>query len=347
MRFGYSYFLFLEVLPLLVFVISMILFKKRVKALSEKFDIKLIERYRETDIKKQYLYRNLFISIALFLLILSLARPQIGIKKVTINQPLKNIYFAIDLSSSMSAKDVNPSRIERAKLDVLSVINTLQNEKVGLIFFSNNAFLQSPATTDYDIIINILQALSDEITINTKTNIISPILLTKTLLTEKTRATKPGGNDANSTLLVILTDGEDNYEGFNKRLKRLKGMPFKLFFVVIGTPFGSPIPIKTEDGNIHYLKNSSGNLILTKLNTEKIRQIIKKTGGGYIVSKNPLYDTKKIKNSYKNLKSKIVKKEFSIKKELYQIPLALSLIFIILYLSIVFKNKEFFGETKE
>ena len=338
MRFEYSYILLFEIFPIIIFIIPILKFKNKVKSLSNNFNIKLIQRYVEANLRKQNFYKALFISLALFFLILSLARPQVETKKVVTNQPLKNIYFAVDLSSSMRAKDTTPSRLGRARLDILSVINTLQNEKVGLIFFSNNAFLQCPATTDYDIVINMIQAISDETTVNTKTNIISPILLTRSLL---------GKNEAYASLLVMLTDGEDNCSRFSKRVKHLKDIPFKVFFTIIGTPFGAPIPEKADDGSIHYLKNSYGNLILTKINIDKVKQIIKKIGGGYIVSKNPLYDTKNIKNSYKNLKSKVVKKEFRIKRELYQIPLTFSLIFIILYLSMVFKNKEFFGEAKK
>jgi len=337
MRFEYYHILFLEVIPISVFILSILIFRNRSRLLEKNFNIELLERYIEVDLRKQNLYKALFISLALFFLIISIARPQIGSRKTIINQPLKNIYFAVDLSSSMKAKDISPSRLERAKIDILSVINTLQSENVGLIFFADNAFLQCPATTDYDIITNIVQSISDETTVNKKTNIISPILLTKSLLK----------NNGYSSILIVLTDGEDNYEEFNKRLKYLNGISFKLLFILIGTPYGTPIPDKTDNGNIHYLKNSYGNLILTKINTAKIKQIISKIGGGYIISKNPLYDTKYAKNSFKNLRSKVKKKEFTVKRELYQLFLVLAIICIILYLSIIYKNKEVFGAVKE
>ena len=331
MRFEYNYLLLLEILFPIIFVSTLVFFNRKRKRLGKRFNLKLIDNYIEIDLKRQNFYNSLFLSLALFFAILSLARPQSGDKKVIVNQPLRNIYFALDLSSSMRAEDVSPSRIERAKLDILSVINSLDNEKVGLIFFSNRAFLQCPATTDYDIVINTIQSISDKTTIDTKSNIISPILLAKSLLSR---------DEAYSSLLVILTDGEDNYDKFNKRLKELRGIKFRIFFTIVGTPFGAPIPKKSSDGTIHYLKNRDDNIIITKINIQRIKDIVKRTGSSYIISKNALYDTKNIQNGFKHLKSKIIRKEFNVKRELYQIPLALSIAFIILYLSITAKKPE-------
>ncbi len=332
MRFKYIWVLGTLIIPILYLLLVLIRVKNNEK------EISLFKRFLLVDPKRQIIYNNLFLSLSIIFLIISIARPQAGITKVKSEQPVKKIYLAIDMSASMRTGDVSPSRLERAKLDSLSIINSLNGEKIGIILFSDRAYLYLPATNDYDVVINSLQAISENTTVNLKTNLTSPIRLFDTLLKNETK---------DKTLLVILTDGEDNIDKFSARLRKIRNTKINTLIVGIGTDSGAPVPESYTKDTIIYLEDNNGVPVISKLNIEIIKRIANTVNGSYFISENILYDTKRIKNKINSLKYSVKRAEFTVKRELFQLPLAVAIAFLIIYSTVYFKNKEYFLLEKE
>lgn len=202
---------------------------------------------------------------------LALARPQWG-ETSEVTQALgEDILFLVDCSRSMSATDVRPSRLARAKFAIEDFVQQHGRGRVGLVAFAGQAFLQCPLTFDYDAFRESLQVL-DEKTI--------PVVGTDIgrALDEAFRAMEK--NDRRK-IMVLLTDGEDLEKGGVKRAQELAEKGVVVFTLGVGTPAGSPIQIQKEGGGVDFLRDSSGKIVESRLDEETLRAIAQTTKGSY------------------------------------------------------------------
>ena len=324
MRFKYPLILITLIFPIFYFAINAIKIRKHSEIIGS------IERFQYSDLKRQAVINKLLLTLSIIFTILALSGPQTGRRLKITEKYVKDIYLALDLSASMKANDVDGPRILRAKLDSLSIVNSLKGERVGLIIFSSNAYLYTPATDDYDIVIRALQSISEKTTVDEYTNLTSPILLFKTVLSH---------NSDIPTALIIFTDGEDNVPKFSSRAKRVKRTNINTLIVGIGSLYGSPIPVENSGNGPGCLKNRHGDTVITKLDIEKIKRLSGLLNGSYFISKDILYDSKRIIKFVRSVRSKTKKVKFEVKRDLFQIPLSLAILLIILYTVIIVRNR--------
>lgn len=203
---------------------------------------------------------------------LALARPQYGFHWEEAKRKGIDILFAIDTSRSMLAQDVNPDRLTRAKLAVVDLLSKLEGDRVGLIAFAGEAFLQSPLTLDYDAFRQSLDAIDTSVIPKGGTDVASAI-------EEADRAFKQG--TPSHKILILITDGEDlQGNGISVARAAAEG-GMKVFTVGVGTATGELIPFRNDSGGVQFLKDDKGQVIKSRLDEEVLRQIADSTGGFY------------------------------------------------------------------
>src|SRR5205807_1022788 len=174
---------------------------------------------------------------------------------------------------SMLSNDVQPTRLDRVKLAIQDLISQLQGDRVGLIAFAGRPFLQAPLTIDYDAVVEAVNDLDTKTIPEGGTNISSAITL----------ATQSFGKSAmGNRALVIFTDGEELSGDAVKTAKEAADAGVRIFTVGVGTPQGSLIPVTGDDGQTAFVKDSAGQVVKSKLDDKRLREIAQATGGFYI-----------------------------------------------------------------
>jgi len=211
--------------------------------------------------------------ISLGLLITAIARPQYGSKLTEVKRKGIEIIIALDVSNSMLAEDIQPNRLENAKMAISRMVDRLENDKIGLIVFAGDAYIQMPITTDYGAAKLFLNSINTQVVPKQGTSIASAIRLgmrSFTPETEKSRA------------IVIITDGENHEEGAMEAAKEAADAGILVHTIGIGSPQGVPIPVSNASGVTDYRKDIDGKVVITKLNESLLRDIASATGGIYV-----------------------------------------------------------------
>ncbi|MBR5194388.1 MAG: VWA domain-containing protein, partial [Bacteroidaceae bacterium] len=208
---------------------------------------------------------------ALALTIFMLARPQFGSKMETVKRSGVEAVIALDISNSMMAEDVTPSRLEKAKKLISRLVDTFNNDKVGMIVFAGEAFTQLPITSDYISAKMFLESINPSLITTQGTDIGAAIRLAMKSFTP---------NDGVGRAIVVITDGENHEGGAVEAAKEAAEKNMQVFILGIGSPDGSPIPV--ERGRNDFRKDKDGNVIVTRLNEQMCQEIAKAGNGVYI-----------------------------------------------------------------
>jgi Ca-activated chloride channel family protein len=207
------------------------------------------------------------------LVLVSLAEPRWGYTFQDVKRKGLDLLIAVDTSRSMLSNDVQPNRLDRVKLAVQDLINELQGDRVGLIAFAGRAFLQAPLTIDYDAVVEAINDLDTKTIPEGGTNISSAIAL----------ATQSFGKSATGNrALIIFTDGEELSGDAVKTAKEAADAGVRIFTVGVGTPQGSLIPVTGDDGQMAFVKDSAGQVVKSKLDDKRLREIAQATDGFYV-----------------------------------------------------------------
>lgn len=208
--------------------------------------------------------------VASGLLLFALARPQFGTRVETVRSIGQDIVVAIDLSRSMLAEDVSPNRLERARLAIFRLMEQLHGDRIGLVAFAADAFVQSPLTTDYSAAGMFLTAMHPDMMPVQGTDLGAALRVSLDALDQGARESK---------VLVIVTDGEDHEDNFEDERQRLRAMGVQLHVVAIGSTAGVPIPVYDEEGiRTGFLRDEDGAVVTTRLDEDAIRRLVGSSG---------------------------------------------------------------------
>ncbi len=269
--------------------------------------------------------------LALTLLIFAAARPQYGTKEETIKRQGIEMMVALDISNSMLAEDIAPSRLEKAKQMLTSMINRFQNDKVGLVVFAGNAFTQLPITCDYVSAKTFLQNIDPSLIPAQGTAIGKAI---------ETSMQSFGADESEaSRVIILITDGENHEDDAVGAAKQAREKGVKVLVVGIGKPEGSPIPVSAGSNN--YLKDRQGQVVVSRLNEAMCRQIAEAGGGIYVRADNTNSAVKILEKEIDKLaKTELESKVFTAYNEQYQsFVLVALLILVIDFFIFARKNK--------
>ncbi|HAZ12331.1 MAG: hypothetical protein A2X86_03750 [Bdellovibrionales bacterium GWA2_49_15] len=299
---------------------------KRKAALIEKFvSAELKERLLANFLPQRQKLKAVVLILSFTCAVLALIGPRWGFHWEEVKRRGVDIIIALDVSKSMMAEDISPNRLERAKRKIGDFLNMLQGDRVGLIAFAGTSFLQSPLTLDYGAIKLFLDELD--------TNLI-PVPGTALGDAISKAMASFDQNDKKSRVLVLITDGEDHVGNPLEAAKKAGEQQIKIYTIGIGKDEGAPIPDKENGG---FKKDSSGNLILTKLDEQTLQKIALETGGSYVRSVSGDLD---LENVYKDITLKVEDKDLKSGKrqrfeERFQwfVLLALLLLIIELFIS--------------
>jgi Ca-activated chloride channel family protein len=211
---------------------------------------------------------------AVALLMLALARPQFGDQPASLRHEAHDIMFVLDLSRSMNARDVAPSRLEAAKRAAAAIARALPNDRVGLVVFGGNAFLQLPLTLDHSVFSRFLDRASTEEIPDPATNLELAANITTAALN------RSGGHGAR--VAVILSDGEDTEGKLMAAIEAFTHDHIRAYTVGVGTPQGGPIPERDSTGAEVDHRDWTGAVVITRLHEDNLRDIGSQTGGTYV-----------------------------------------------------------------
>ena len=237
------------------------------------------------------------------LLIISLLGPNFGIKEEKVEVVGKDIMIAVDLSESMNANDIQPSRIEKVKFEIKKIVDEFSGDRIGIIMFSGEAFVQCPLTYDKNALNLFVETLNTGLVPNSGTDFGPPLELGLSKLQDE----NSGDNDFKSKIIILFSDGEDFGEDTDQSIEKIKENSLKLYSVGIGTDEGSKI--LDDFGN--FKKDNKGNDVITKLNSSSLRETADKTGGKYYeISKNK-NEINQMITEIKNIKGDIIDQQTS------------------------------------
>ncbi|TSA39270.1 MAG: VWA domain-containing protein [Porphyromonadaceae bacterium] len=211
--------------------------------------------------------------LAFGIMVLALARPQFGTKLSEVKRKGIEMIIALDVSNSMMAEDIQPNRLENAKMAIGRLVDRLENDKIGLIVFAGDAYIQMPVTTDYMAAKLFLNSINTQIVPKQGTAIGSAIHLAMRSFTP---------NSDKSRAIVMITDGENHEEGAIEAAKEAGDAGIIIHTIGIGSAQGVPIPVTSASGQKDYRTDYEGKVIISKLNEDLLRQIAAAGGGTYV-----------------------------------------------------------------
>ena len=211
--------------------------------------------------------------IAITLLITALARPQFGSRVETVQREGQDILIALDLSASMVAEDVAPNRLNKAKFAIADLINRLEGDRVGLVAFAGDAFVQCPLTVDYGAATLFLNAMVPDMMSVQGTNLGQALSVAMDAFSE---------TDRRHRVLVVITDGEDHENQMEEAVDRAVEEGVRLYPVGIGSTEGVPIPeLNTEGRAQGFKRDRDGAVVTTRLDESTLQMMADRTGGSY------------------------------------------------------------------
>jgi len=211
--------------------------------------------------------------ISIVLVVLALANPQIGTKIEEVKQVGIDVFILLDVSLSMKAEDIKPSRLDKAKHEISKLVQRLQGDRIGLIVFSGEAYVQFPLTTDYSAANLFLSAVDVTSVPQPGTAIGAAINLALTSFK---------GEEETKKAIIIITDGEDHEGELESVINDAVEKGIAIYAIGLGSPSGVPIPIRNAAGvQTGYKKDNMGNTVLTKLDEATLETIADLGNGRY------------------------------------------------------------------
>ena len=247
---------------------------RRGRALLDRFgEHDLVRRLRASVNVTAVRWKGALVLAAVALLALALARPQFGTRVETLRQQGQDVMVALDVSRSMYAEDVAPNRLERAKIEIGRIIQRLDGDRIGLVAFAGDAFVQSPLTADYGAAMMFLTAMDPTLMSTQGTDLARAVVVAVEALEE----TPP-----ENRIVVIVTDGEDHEGGLAEAIVAAADAQVTIHTVGVGSPEGVPLPdVEGIEASGRFRRDDQGNVITTRLNETALQDIALQTDGEY------------------------------------------------------------------
>ena len=269
-RFEDPIYLYLLILiPILVLMQFWMVYQQK-KRLRRFGDINLVRELMPNVSRHRPRVKFILLIAALALMIVMLARPQMGTKINHEKRTGIETIIAMDISNSMLAEDVVPSRLDRAKMMVENLVDHFTNDKIGLIVFAGDAFVQLPITSDYVSAKMFLSNIDPSMIDVQGTDLAAAIKMATNSFTQEQGIGKA---------IIVITDGEDHEGGALEAAREAKDKGMGVFVLGIGSPKGAPIPI---GGGNDYIKDETGQTVMSALNEDMCKQVAEAGGGAYI-----------------------------------------------------------------
>ncbi|CAN5611531.1 VWA domain-containing protein [soil metagenome] len=272
-RFAHPEYLYaLAVVPIIIILFFVMRLMKR-KAWKKLGDTSLVSQLAPSVSKGKPLIKMILFCIAYSLLVVGLANPQIGTKLEEVKREGVDVIIALDVSNSMKAQDIKPDRLERAKQAISRFIDKLENDRIGIIIFAGQAYVQLPITTDFNAAKLFLSTIDTDIIPTQGTAIGTAIDLALESFV---------GEDNKHKALVIITDGENHEDDAVESAKKANEQGVLIHTIGMGSPDGAPIPVFHNGVQVDFLKDQDGNTVITKLDQTVLEKIAAEGKGIFV-----------------------------------------------------------------
>jgi len=317
LNFAQADFLLLLLLIPLFFVLYAVMRRVRRKRIERFGDPALVSALMPSASKAKGWVRLSIFSLAFFFFIVGLARPQIGAKLKEHKTKGVEIMICLDVSNSMLAEDYSPNRLDRAKLAISRLVDKLSGDRIGLIVFAGESFVQLPITTDYvsaKMFMNTVSTESVPVQGTALGEAINMAIKSFSAQSEKSRA------------IIIITDGENHEDDPVAAARQAAELGIRVFAIGIGSPEGKPIPMNGE-----LLKDKDGNIVVTRLDESILQQVADAGNGAYVRAGNSEFGLQPVVDSIKKMDEEefnsVVFEEFD-EQYMYFFAIALALFVI-------------------
>ena len=291
-RFEDPIYLWLLVLIPVLVLVRFISYRNQKKKLRKFGDPKLLKELMPDVSRFRPSVKFWILLAALALLIIMLARPQMGTKISQEKRTGIETIIALDISNSMLAEDIVPSRLDRSKMMVENLVDHFTNDKIGLIVFAGDAFVQLPITSDYVSAKMFLSSIDPSMMATQGTDIAAAINMGMNSFTQEEGIGKA---------IIVITDGEDHEGGALEAAEAAKKKGMRVYVLGVGSSQGAPIPIP---GTGNYMKDNTGNTVMSALNEDMCKQVAAAGGGVYIHVENNSAAQQQLDNELDKLSKK-------------------------------------------
>ncbi len=321
MKFGDPHFFWLY-LAIPVLIGFFIWAYQRRQAMLKRFaSLSLVPRLTSSSGLPRQVVRWTMFLLFFFFVVFALARPRFGVKMEMIERKGVDIVVGLDISRSMLAEDITPNRLKRAKHEIGKFIDLLKGDRIGLIVFAGESFVQCPLTLDYGAAKMFLDAVSTGWVQVQGTALEDAIGHASRAFRSKSQKSK---------VLILLTDGESHEGDAIRAARDAVEEGVKIYTIGIGSEKGVPIPVRKGGGNVVYKKDNAGNLVLTRLDQEILERIAIEGKGKYFHAGTDLNLTRIYEEIMEMEKGDLGLNRMSVYEERYQFFLLLALVFLLI-----------------
>lgn len=305
-----------------VLILIFLLYRKwRKNALRRMGNIEIVSQLMPTVSEKKPLLKFILFLFAFVFLIFGLANPQIGTKIEEVKREGSDIIICLDVSNSMKAEDYKPNRLEKAKQAIEKLIYKLNNDRIGIIVFAGQAFVQLPITTDYAAAKLFLEHIDTDM-IPVQGSVISSAIE----LAEKSFGSEEGKNKA----IIVISDGESHDDNAIDAVKSCVEKGIVVHTIGIGSPEGTPIPVYRGKIIAGYKKDKDGNTVITKLNENVLREIALAGNGIYIRAGQGEFGLTTLQDKISKMDKKVFEEKiYTDYEDRFQIFIAISLFLLV------------------
>nr|WKN34350.1 VWA domain-containing protein [Tunicatimonas sp. TK19036] len=271
---------------LLIFIVGYILYLTRVIRINRVISVGF----------RPVFFKIILRTLYFLLFVVALLGPLMGKATKEIQAVGKDIFILVDLSQSMNATDVQPSRLEKMKYELKDVVKAFSSDRIGLIIFSSEAFIQCPLTYDQSALNMFIDALNTGLVPNSGTDF-SPALR---LALDKFKSDEENPSQQKSKVLLLISDGEDFGENTTAISEEIQQNAIRLFTLGVGTEQGSQLIVRGVPKT-----DRSGNVVVSKLETDALKRLASQTGGQYFEISNQQDDTERMVSSVSQIEGEL------------------------------------------
>ncbi len=321
-RLAHKEFLYLFALvPVFIFLFWWMWSRK--KAALKKFgQVLLVQKLVAGTSQAKPLLKFIFMMLALVFLIAGIVDPQVGSRLEEVKRSGLDIMIALDVSNSMKAEDIRPNRLERSKQAISHFIDRLKGDRIGLVVFAGEAYVQLPITTDYGAAKLFLSTIDNDIVPTQGTAIGKAIDMAASSFNDSTRQ---------HNAIIVITDGENHEDDAMEAAKKAREAGIRIFAIGMGSSAGAPIPVMNNNTRVGFKQDENGQTVISKLNELALAQVADAGGGKFVRATNSDDGMGIIMKELETMQ----KKEFSSKmftdyEDQFQYFLAAALLFLLM-----------------
>lgn len=332
-----DYFYALLVIPVLAGLFIWMLYWRK-KAIRRYGDWLIMQRLVPAMSINRQIFKFIILAIAYLMIVIGLANPQLGSKLVEGERKGIDMMVALDVSNSMLAQDIKPDRLERSRQAISKLIDKLGNDRIGIIVFAGNAYVQLPITTDHSAAKMFLSTISTKVVPTQGTAIGEAIEL----------AAKSFDDEKHSRAIVIITDGENHEDDAIKMSKSAAEKGINVYTIGMGLTEGTPIPEYDRTGRqTGYKKDREGTTVVTRLNEKMLQDIASAGNGIYVRANNTQAGLSKVFEEINKLeKTEFESKMFADYESRFQYFIAAGLLLLFIELLVFERRNKWLSKIK-